>query len=121
VYAIGCAEDKETYVWEDLSVSGFEDGIAPGFELKKPRGAFYQYAIGGTLHLDHLAALRHSPVNQRALKRKTSRLSRSLALSEADASAKIDRLLKKHEEEWKSFVASLGPQSFVAQWAVGAQ
>ena len=57
VHAVKKEEPIETYVWEDLTVSCFENGATPGFEIKKSRGAMYEYAIAAVLHLDHLANL----------------------------------------------------------------
>ena len=121
VHAIGGIEDKETYVWENLSAPRFEKGAAPAFEIRNPRGALYEYAIAGTLHLDHLADLLHSPVNKAVLERQVFQLSQHFRLSEEEVQAKLERLLKQHEAEWKSFIHSLGPRSFVAQWALGGQ
>lgn len=120
VHAIGGTEDKETYVWEDISAARFEDGAASEFENRKPRGALYEYAIAGVLHLDHLADLRHSQSNKAALNRQAFQLSRSLGLPEVETQVRLDRLLKQHEGEWKGFIRSLGPNSFVAQWALRA-
>jgi len=119
VHAMGGAEDRETYVWEDLGAARFEDGAAAGFRKREPKGALYEYAIAGTLHLDHLAGVLHLPANQVLLDRQVFQLSRSLALPEEDTRQKLDRLLRQHEEEWKNFVGSVGPSSFVAQWALG--
>ena len=119
VHAAGVSEEPDTYIWENLSAPDFTKGAAPGFKLINPRGAHYEYAIAGVLHLDHLAALRHSEANQPALDRKAMQLCRSLELSKQDTAAKINRLLEQHESEWASFVESLGPKSFVAQWVSG--
>lgn len=119
VHAAGLSEDPATYVWEDLSSTEFGNGTATGFKLKKPQGAHYQYAIAGVLHLDHLADLRQSDANRSTLDRKTAQLSRELRLSAQDTVAKVNRLLERHENEWRSFVESLGPQSFVSQWVAG--
>lgn len=121
LHAIGGTEDKETYVWEDLSATRFEDGAAPAFRIRKPRGALYEYAIAGTLHLDHLADLLHSSANQAAVDRQVFQLSRSLGSPEEETRRRLERLLMQHQEEWRSFVDSLGPRSFVAQWALGVQ
>ena len=119
VHAIGGTEDKETYVWEDLSAERFEDGAAEEFKKAEPQGAMYEYAIAGTLHLDHLAGLSDSPANQVPLDRQVFQLSRSLALSEQETRQKLERLLTQHRREWGNFVGSLGARSFVAQWALG--
>ena len=119
VHAMGGAEDKATYIWEDLSAVRFEDGAAAGFRKTRPQGALYEYAIAGTLHLDHLARLQHSPANQVLLDRQVFQLSRSLGVAEQETQRKLERLLTQHAREWKDFVGSLGPRSFVAQWASG--
>lgn len=77
-------------------------------------------AIAGALHLDHLAALRSSPANAQTLALTAFKLSRALGLSETETRARLDRVLIQHEREWKSFVKSLGPSSFVANWATHA-
>ena len=119
VHAAGFSERKETYVWEDLSAPRFEGGVAEGFRKVKPSGAMYEYAIGGTLHLDHLADLSYSAANQISLDRQIFRLSRSIALSEPDTRQNLERLLERHAKEWRCFVGSLGKGSFVARWTLG--
>lgn len=121
VHAMGASEVKETYVWENLGASRFEGGAAPAFVIKKPRGALFEYAIAGTLHLDHLASIHSSQTNKIIVNRNIFYLSKSLRLSEQEVSSKLRRFLKQHKHEWSEFVKSLGPQSFVAQWASGVQ
>ena len=116
VHAAGRCEAPETYVWEDLSAVRFEDGAARAFKNRKPRGALHEYAIAGVLHLDHLAGLRQSTVDAGPLKKQIFLLSRSLGLDERETHTRLERMLRRHEEEWRSFVESLGPRSFVAQW-----
>ena len=83
--------------------------------------ALREYAIGGVLHFDHLASLRRSPANIGMLGLATFQLSRACGIAEAEARVRMDRLLARHEIEWKGFVQSLGPTSFVADWAVHAR
>ena len=64
VHAAGLSECKQSYVWEDLTTTRYEDGAAASFENRKPSGAMYEYAIAGTLHLDHLAGILRSPASQ---------------------------------------------------------
>lgn len=116
-HAAGVIEPPENYVWEDLSADSLEAGASPDFSRKKITKAMQHYAIAGALHMDHLAALRHSPANAALLDLSTFRLSRALGMSQADARARLDRLLTQHEIEWKEYMRSLGPTSFVAAWA----
>lgn len=109
-------EAPETYVWEKLSATRFEDGAAQAFTNRKPTGALYEHAIAGVLHLDHLAALCRSPANGATFRRQAFFLSRSLGSSGEETQANLRRMLQRHGEEWREFVDSLGPRSFVAQW-----
>ena len=90
-----------------------------GFRKAEPKGAQYEHAVAGTLHLDHLAGLLESIPNRHPLEKQVHQLSRSLALPEQDVQHKLERLLKQHGLEWNNFVQSLGAPSFVAQWASG--
>ena len=119
VHAICRTEKIETYVWENLRAPNFEGGAAHAFKIRKPRGAFYEYAIAGTLHLDHLSDLLHSSASRVLLERQVFQLSRSLKLSKKETQTRLERLLKQHAKEWKNFVDSLGSRSFVAQWTMG--
>jgi len=121
VHGAGLSEPKETYVWENLSAVTFEAGAAASFAKKKMTKALREYAIAGTLHLNHLAQLRNSPANSGMLGLCAFQLSRSLGIAEADVRSKLDRLLAQHEKEWKDFMGSLGQGSFLGNWANEAQ
>ncbi len=121
VHAAGLSEAREKYVWEDLSATTFKEGAAASFPARKITRSQREYAIAGTLHLDHLAELRESCGNARMLNLRAFQLSGALGLSEVDARAKLDRLLQQHSREWKGFMLSLGPNSFVADWAVSGR
>ena len=121
LHAIGVAEGTHAYLWEDLSAMRFEAGAAPTAKRIKPRGASYEYAVAGTLHLDELANLLNSPGNQEGINLQVYHLSQVLGGRENDIRQKLERLLRRHGEEWKSFLDSLGPKSFVVKWAMGAQ
>ena len=116
IHAVGSSEDTKAYVWENLSTVRFAEGAAPAFKNKQPRGALHEYAIAGTLHLDHLANLLRSSANRTSLDQQNFQLSRSLKISEKETRARLERLLGQHKEEWESFIESLGPKSFVTQW-----
>jgi 7-cyano-7-deazaguanine synthase in queuosine biosynthesis len=119
LHAAHLEERPDTYVWENLGAPTFEKGAAEGFP--KITKAMREYAIAGTLHHDHLAALAKPSADQRRpIRRSAFLLSRSRGLSETAAAAQLERLLKQHAAEWKAFVGSLGPGSFVRQWAAAA-
>lgn len=121
VHAAGLTEPKTTYVWEDLGAPTFEAGAAAGFERKKITRKMREYAIAGALHFDHLAGLVHSPANAKVLSLNALQLGQSCKLQLTEARARLHRLLTQRETEWKDFMRSLGPDSFVANWAIHAQ
>jgi hypothetical protein len=96
-----------------LRVRSFEAGAARGFDKID---AQRNYAIAGTLHLDHLASLRGSPVHEHRLNLSAYQIARSLKAPKEHIRNKIDRLLSRHEGEWKEFMEYLGPDSFVTKW-----
>lgn len=114
VHAAGLTERPETYVWENLSASTFEEGAAVGFA--RVTRALREYAIAGTLHLDHLAALLDSPQYSEYVRRGAVPIAPILGLSPQEAETKLRRMLACHTIEWKDFVKSLGADSFVAKW-----
>lgn len=119
VHAAGLTENKESYIWENLGASTFEKGAATNF--KGITNAMREYAIAGTLHLDHLATLRSSEAGRNTVDLCAFQLSRSQKLQEEDVSAKLGRLLDQHEREWRSFMNSLGKRSFLAHWVADAR
>ncbi len=120
IHAAGQTEPKETYVWEDLSAKTFDEGAASSFPKTKITGKLREYAIAGTLHLDHLAGLHASRADAQTLALNVFQLSRSLGIPESEVQVKLSRLLSQHENEWKEFVHSLGKNSFMAKWAMHA-
>jgi 7-cyano-7-deazaguanine synthase in queuosine biosynthesis len=121
VHAAGLEESKERYVWEDLSAQTFFEGAADSFPSQKITPALHQYAIAGTLHLDHLAGLLDSSINAHMIDLTTSQLGGALALSRADVRSRLMRMLRQHSAEWINFIHSLGQNSFVADWAVSGR
>ena len=119
MHASGLEESKDAYVWESLGAERFEDGAASVFRNAQPKGALYEYAIAGTLHLDHLASVGRSAANRTGLVRQATQLSEVLRTSEQDTSKRLHRLLEQHCEEWSAFLHSLGPRSFVRKWTAG--
>lgn len=116
IHAAGATENEGTYVWENLSAPDFKTGASVAFN--KITKAQEQYAIAGALHLDHMAGLTLSSHHKMQLDLNIYRVSSALGIPENQTAEKMQRLLKQHAEEWKSFVNSLGSQSFIADWAI---
>jgi len=120
VHAAGLSEAPQKYVWESLSTSEFEAGAAPSYGKDKITAKLRDYAIAGTLHLDHLAGVPKASASASALRLGAYQLSQVLGIPEQQTRAKLDRLLAQHAVEWKGFVQSLGRDSFVTRWAAEA-
>lgn len=114
VHAAGLEERPDTYVWESLSKRSFKEGAAPGFPSMT--NALYEYAIAGTLHLDHLAELGNSPLHSESVRRAALQIAQPLGVSDTQAEEHLRRMLHQHALEWKAFIESLGGDSFVAKW-----
>jgi 7-cyano-7-deazaguanine synthase in queuosine biosynthesis len=114
VHAAGLTEPPETYICSDMTAATLEAAVEQGFT--KTGGAFREYALAGTLHMDHLADL--ATADQRPeIARHAATLGPALGLSRQEARERLAALLNTHAEEWKSYINSLGARSFVRQWA----
>ncbi len=116
LHAAGVLEPQTNYVWENLRSTRFCDGVAEGFSRDRITSSFREYAIAGTLHLDHLATLSGSALNARRLTATASSLSIVLGIPRTDAESRLTSLLNQHASEWKNFMQSLGPDSFITKW-----
>jgi 7-cyano-7-deazaguanine synthase in queuosine biosynthesis len=113
VHAAGLAEDAGTYVCEDLAAPALADAIDPAF--KRRSAAFDQYAIAGTLHLDHLADMA-LPEARPAVRRHAGLTAAALGLSADEAALNLAGMLERHAAEWHGFAEALGAHSFIRQW-----
>jgi hypothetical protein len=121
VHAAGASESQDQYVWEHLNVSSLEKGATKDFAPERIGDAMREYAIAGTLHLDHLAALRKAGSNPSPLEVPALHVSRALGIERAEVRRRLERLIAHHAQEWSEFIVSLGDKSFIAHWAVEAR
>ncbi|MBX3521644.1 MAG: 7-cyano-7-deazaguanine synthase [Xanthobacteraceae bacterium] len=114
IHAAGLKEEKETYIWESLAGPDFKKSAVKGYHHVTPRKQ--EYAIAGTLHLDHMARFRKDPLTQSAMNLSIFQLSKALNKPENEIKKNVERMLTQHETEWSNFKNSLGNLSFVAKW-----
>lgn len=122
IHAAGLRDCRESYVWEDLTATRYEHGAAALYTgCKEPKGAMYEYAVAGSLYLGHLANALQSHLHQASVSRQVFKLSRSLGLPDEEVRTKVHRLIEQHRKEWRNFLRSLGPESFVTRWIKGGE
>lgn len=85
-------------------------------DFTRRTNAFGEYAIAGVLHLDHLADIA-GPDAAPLVRRHAMLLAQALTISQDDAERRLSGLLRRHADEWKSYLDSLGARSFVRRWA----
>lgn len=117
VHAAGATEPLDRYVWESLDAATFEKGVTRDFPPKRITRRMREYAIAGTLHMDHLAALRRPQFGTSPLEVPALHLSQALCLDRAEVRQRLARLVRQHASEWSAFVSSLGHRSFIRDWA----
>lgn len=113
VHAAGLFEEADTYICTDMMAESLESAVDPNFTRFTP--AFREYAIAGVLHLDHLADMALEDARP-AVRRHAILLGPALGMSAREAEEQLIDLLQRHATEWKSYMDSLGPRSFVKQW-----
>ena len=114
VNSANLTERMENYVWENLSAEYFEDGKAK--KAGRPTIAMKEHAVAGILHINNLANFLNSELNRSRFDLHVSQLSQVLELPINEVRSNFECLLRRHEKEWKSFLDSLEPNSFVSKW-----
>ena len=118
VHAAGLHEEAGVYVCTDLRAPSLVDAIHPDFTRNSP--AFEEYAIAGTLHLDHMADMARDDARS-TVRRHAILTGMALGVSASAAEEKLARMLERHAAEWNSFVNDLGTRSFVRKWTRASQ
>lgn len=114
VHAAGLDEGEGTYICTNLDAPTLFRALHSDFTRFSP--AFEQYAIAGTLHLDHLADLADSEARPE-VRRHAALTAMALELPAAEVEEKLIGMLERHAKEWKEFVNALGARAFVRKWA----
>ena len=115
VFAAGLCEEPHTYIWDNLHVKEFMDGVLPGWQTREPK-SFERYAVAGTRFMHDLATFLRANGSDITLRRTTTNLERTLELSRNEILQKLLALLSQHRKEWEAFLDHIGPQSFIHEW-----
>jgi len=111
--AAGLPEEKDSYLWPNLAANTLAAAAAPGARTTT-KNDIIQSACA-VADLNHLAALA-DPHQQHHIQMVSVEFARELREDYSSVVAKMTRLIQIHRDEWKSFVAKQGDQSFIAQW-----
>ena len=118
VHAAGLREEAGIYICTDLSAPSLADAIHPDFTRNSP--AFEEYAIAGTLHLDHMADMASDDARS-TVRRHAILTGMALGISAPAAEEKLVGMFERHAAEWNNFVNDLGARSFVKKWTRASQ
>jgi Queuosine biosynthesis protein QueC len=113
VHAAGLEESDGTYVCDDLTAATIDAAVHKDF--KRMSRAFREYAIAGTLHLDHLADIA-SGSNRAAVERHAVITAPSLGMTANEVHDLLRGVLERHAKEWGLFIKDAGARSFLRQW-----
>ena len=98
-----------------MRAATLESAVDPDF--KKLNSAYREYAIAGIRHMDDLTDMADGGA-RRIVRRHATSLGRVLRIT-GDAEDLLVGLLERHADEWKGYLRSLGPGSFVHKWVRG--
>lgn len=115
LHAAGYNERPDKYVWEDLGATDFRKGAHASFS--NHNNSQWEYAIAGTLHMDHLAALKGLDNFEVIALRQAIPLSRIMGITVDEALKNITNVVGTHAREWAAFVGDLPKTSFIRKWA----
>lgn len=113
VHAAGLEEPAGTYICDDLTADTIGGAVHKDFKRMSP--AFREYAIAGTLHLDHLADMAAAG-NRAAVERHAIITAPSLGMAAREAGDLLGGVLDRHAAEWEIFIKNAGARSFLRQW-----
>ncbi|WP_202617992.1 hypothetical protein [Aureimonas leprariae] len=113
VHAAGLEEPDGAYICDDLTASTIEAAVSK--EFRRMSRAFREYAIAGTLHLDHLADMA-APCNRGGVERHATVTAPSLNMAPGEVAARLGGVLERHASEWSAFIQQRGTRSFMRQW-----
>lgn len=118
LHAAGYDECADKYLWGNLGSADFSNGASPAF--KRRNNSQFEYALAGTLHMDHLAALKDDTHLGMIALRHAIPVAKAMGLSVDDTKSKIVGMIETHAAEWSAFLGDLPKESFVRQWAEAA-
>lgn len=118
LHAAGIEEPLETYVVANLKAKNYVDAL-PKKDGFKATETLYDYGYMGARHLQQLADLSNEP--DTTLKPYVFEIAEALDTPINETQKKLRGMLIQHAEEWSSFAASHGKESFLNLWTKGGR
>lgn len=115
VFAANLREEPESYICNNMNSQTFADAFDPNYSGKKS-GAFREYAIAAVRHMDGLALLAEKNSNV-AFVRHAKLLEQQVGFPRDKTVAGLESVFRQHAVEWKGYLRSLDPNSFIRQWS----
>lgn len=111
-------EDETTYLFQDLTSRSMESGLLPG--AKHPRGhrAYEDLASNGARSMQRLADLALDE-DALAIWSESANIAEAQCRPIAEVKGDLTRLLKRHAEQWNTFLSQCGRDSWMATMARG--
>ena len=118
LHAADIPEASDAYVVSDLSASDVSKAMS-AIPQKADREIMVEYGSVGARHLQHLADMAGLPDD--ALRPHVWEIAATTGATYEETMKKLKILLVTHAEEWRSFLAAQGQQSFLKSWMDGGR
>jgi hypothetical protein len=112
LFAAGIVEDKESYLWANLSAPSLSE--AAQFGARSTSTNDQRQAMCGTYDLATLGNLLRD--DDERIANASAEFAAQRGESVEEVATSIRRLLTMHQEEWRTFVAAQGCESFLNRW-----
>jgi hypothetical protein len=117
--AAGLDERRDSYLWPDLAAPTLAEAAVPGARATTQDDE--EHAACGALSMTHLADLAGEGAGSRTVAEAAAELADLQGLEVPEAEMRLRRLIRAHHDEWQTFIARLGPGSFLAGWTEGVR
>ncbi len=112
VHRCGISSSEADYFWRDLSAKSLFDS-APELAKAPKSSNDWDIALHNVRIMQELSLLADRVPNAPAFRQSAFEVAQELRIGRDDASKRLQRLIEAHSCEWKEFLGSLDPSSWV--------
>lgn len=117
LHAVGLS-GVEPYVWSRLESAGLAGALGADYADCSTAARDHRIALGAVRDHQTLAEGATARADRPTFQQTVYETARALGMPSADVAAQLDHLLRRHRDDWASFLATLPPESWVRR-AVG--